>query len=196
MYYFTIENYKLSIDWLKKIEKNNRPEIYYLFSKIYYNNKQYDKSFNYLNIFYKKNKLDLLRDYTLVKLNNTHYLELFSDFQNIIFYLNFQVILIYLQKKNISRAIDKCHCILQNNIEKKKISIIVNFLKVKLNPIINPYSSFNNINEINKNNILFTGNTISINNTHLKIDNITLDNKNLEKENFLINLNKKYTFFF
>ena len=195
MYYFTIENYKLSIDWLKKIEKNNRPEIYYLFSKIYYNNKQYDKSFNYLNIFYKKNKLDLLRDYTLVKLNNTHYLELFSDFQNIIFYLNFQVILIYLQKKNISRAIDKCHCILQNNIEKKKISIIVNFLKVKLNPIINPYSSFNNINEINKNNILFTGNTISINNTHLKIDNITLDNKNLEKENFLINLNKKYTFF-
>ena len=80
-------------------------------------------------------------------------------------------------------------------MKKKKISIIINFLKVKLNQITNPYSSFNNINEINKNNILFTGNTISINNTHLKIDNITLVNKNLEKENFLINLNKKYTFF-
>tara|TARA_B100001093_G_scaffold213054_2_gene204396 strand:- start:1388 stop:4066 length:2679 start_codon:yes stop_codon:yes gene_type:complete len=192
MYYFTIENYKLSLEWLRKIEKINRPEVYYLFSKIFYNNKQYSKSYQYLNVFFNKNKIDLLKDYTSKKLNNEHYLELFSDFNNIIFYLNFQVILIKIQEKNILKAVDKCYCILQNNVEKKKTKIIINFLKVKLKPIVNQYSSFNNINEINKDNILFTGKSILVNNKHLYINN-SLDEK--EYSNFLNSVKKKYKFF-
>jgi hypothetical protein len=187
LYFFKQDNYKVSLEWLKRCN-TNRPEIYYLFSKIYYYNKQYDDSMKYLLEFFNLNNMDFLIDYHSKKIYKSHHISFLSDYENIIFYINFQLILLFLQKNKIINSIDKCHSLLKNIINKKNISIIINFCKIKLKPLYDVYCQFNNINGISENDVLFNGDSISISNVKILTDKF---NCNKNTDNKILSFNEK-----